>query len=258
MKILLLDTSAIYTKVLKDELSKISDKIWIASDEKEAIALLDEHLITLVISGMQLMNCSGIDFFDSVNLHFEAGERKADVPLFLFVSADDLQSLEEKLAHTSSLGVIARNFKTGSFVTQLIEKLLDFIKLKHFSLLIVDDSDVNRQTLKHILDRAGFPILEANDGSQALVLLEQNKENVGAVISDNYMRIMNGIELFEKMRTIHDYSKIPFILLTAETSVDQIKAWRERGIRYFLTKPFSNEDILFEICKCILKKNPTH
>lgn len=106
------------------------------------------------------------------------------------------------------------------------------------SVLLVDDNSVNQQVAIAVLQKQGFLVDIANDGSQALTLFKSNDYDI--VLMDCQMPIMDG---FEATRNIRSYEsaygmpRTPIIALTANVSDDDRRACLESGMDDFLVKP---------------------
>lgn len=109
------------------------------------------------------------------------------------------------------------------------------------TLLIVDDSKSYRHLLANILSQWGFHVLQAQDGMQALTILNENSINV--VISDWEMPEMDGGELCRQVR-LHDYGHyIYIILVTARQTTDDLVLGLESGADDFLSKPIHQSQL---------------
>ncbi len=117
--------------------------------------------------------------------------------------------------------------------------------------LIVDDFATMRRILKNILKQLGFKnLLEADDGTTALESLEKNR--VDLIISDWNMPKMTGLELLKTVRANEEYSKIPFLMVTAEAQKQNVIEAVQAGVSNYVVKPFTAESIS-EKLKKILK-----
>jgi len=110
-------------------------------------------------------------------------------------------------------------------------------------ILVVDDEDIQRITVRDDLKEAGHEVLEASNAEDALEMLGDNE--VGLVVTDNQMPGMDGMAFMSKMKKL---DPAPYVVLvtgygTVETAV---KAIRE-GAYDYLTKPFSTEELLLVI-----------
>jgi len=105
-------------------------------------------------------------------------------------------------------------------------------------ILIVDDDPDIREILKDRLEPLGHPILTAENGKQALELV--NKEDPAIMFLDLQMRVMDGMEVLKELK---DYDNIEIIMITAHGTVDSaVKAMKE-GAYDFITKPFSMDHL---------------
>jgi two-component system response regulator FlrC len=96
---------------------------------------------------------------------------------------------------------------------------------------------------------AGYPTLEAGDGSAALQQLK--KAPVGLIISDAQMAPMDGYTLFEEVKI--RYPGVPFILMTAYGIIERAIALLRAGATHYLLKPFEPASLIAEVEKHILK-----
>jgi two-component system cell cycle sensor histidine kinase/response regulator CckA len=80
------------------------------------------------------------------------------------------------------------------------------------TILVVDDSDLVRRLLVRTLKRAGFLVLEARSGAEAMRRLENHSGAVDMLITDLSLRIMQGVELFMELKARQ--AKLPVIFVT--------------------------------------------
>lgn len=107
-------------------------------------------------------------------------------------------------------------------------------------ILIVDDYKTMLRIVRNLLQKLGFSdIDEAMDGTDALAKLKGRK--YGLVISDWNMQPMTGYELLRKVRADEDLKSLPFVMVTAESKVENVVAARQAGVNNYIIKPFSAE-----------------
>jgi len=116
-------------------------------------------------------------------------------------------------------------------------------------ILAVDDSASMRQMVSFTLKSAGFDVVEANDGQQAL--LKAKDEQVDLVLSDINMPVMDGIQLVKELRAFPGYKFTPILILTTESSVDKKIEGKKAGATGWLVKPFNPEQLLATIKKVL-------
>lgn len=107
------------------------------------------------------------------------------------------------------------------------------------TILIVDDIDINREILCEIF-KEEYSILEADRGELAMELLHKKKDEICVVLLDVIMPGMNGFEVLGQMKEKGLLSKIPVLLITAETSMDVEKKGYQMGVSDIIRKPFDS------------------
>lgn len=112
----------------------------------------------------------------------------------------------------------------------------------HVSLLVVEDDPAMLIALRDILNGAGYQVISAGNGEEALKALESHKPAL--ILSDIMMPIMDGIELFEAVRKQPYGSTIPFIFLTARGTREDIFAGKTLGVDDYITKPITSRELL--------------
>ncbi len=107
---------------------------------------------------------------------------------------------------------------------------------KDMHILVVDDFYTMTQLVRGLLKSLGFRnIEEARDGGSALQKMAE--QNYGLVISDWNMKPMSGIELLRAIRASGD--NVPFILVTAENTVENVLEAKAAGVNGYIMKPFN-------------------
>lgn len=110
------------------------------------------------------------------------------------------------------------------------------------SILVVDDSPSMRQLLGVTLRSAGYQVIEACDGQEALDYAR--KHPVDLVLTDVNMPQMDGITLIAQLRTLNHYYLTPLLLLTTETSPERKLHGKQAGATGWITKPFSPQQLI--------------
>jgi len=114
------------------------------------------------------------------------------------------------------------------------------------SILIVDDSGAVRSVVRKLLTQLGFQNLdEASDGESALAKISE--KHFGLVISDWNMEPMSGHILLENVRANKQYANLPFIMMTADPSIEKIVQAKHAGVTCFIKKPFRAEELQAKI-----------
>ncbi len=116
-------------------------------------------------------------------------------------------------------------------------------------ILAVDDSASMRQMVTFTLKGAGYEVVEASDGLEALQKAKTGK--VDLVLTDVNMPNMDGITLIKELRALPNYKFTPILTLTTESGAGKKGEGRAAGATGWLVKPFSPEKLLATIKKVL-------
>ncbi|WED23405.1 response regulator [Vibrio sp. JC009] len=117
------------------------------------------------------------------------------------------------------------------------------------TILIVDDSDSLRQVVSIALSGVGYTVLEARDGKEGLLQLNDNR--VHLIISDFNMPNMNGIEFVRNAKQINKYKFTPILMLTTESQKHLVEESKKAGAIAWMLKPFRPEKMIDTVSKLI-------
>ena len=117
------------------------------------------------------------------------------------------------------------------------------------NIITVDDSASVRQMVSFTLKGAGYTVMEAGDGKEALAKLAGSKADM--VITDLNMPNMNGIELIKALRANPAYKFVPIILLTTESQDSKKQEGKAAGATGWIVKPFKPEQLLSVVKKVL-------
>ena len=150
-------------------------------------------------------------------------------------------NIEDAIASADRQMYIAKNYK-NMVVTEWDEngkkkeENSASEKLKQ-QILIVDDSEINREILKEIL-KEDYRILEAANGEECLEQLERSGTGISLVLLDIVMPEMDGFEVLAAMNQNHWIEDIPVIMISSEDSDSYIRRAYEMGVSDCISRPF--------------------
>lgn len=116
------------------------------------------------------------------------------------------------------------------------------------TILTVDDSASVRQMVRYALSDAGYSVIEAVDGKDALAKL---REPVHLVITDLNMPNLDGIGLIRCVRANSAYKGIPILMLTTESQDSKKQEGRAAGATGWIVKPFATQQLLAVVRKVL-------
>lgn len=117
------------------------------------------------------------------------------------------------------------------------------------SILTVDDSASMRQMVKMTLGGAGYQVIEAADGREALS--KAGGGGVDMVLTDLNMPNMDGLTLIRELRKMPAYRGVPIVFLTTESDEGKKVEAKQSGATAWITKPFKQEQLLAVIKKVL-------
>ena len=124
---------------------------------------------------------------------------------------------------------------------------------KNMNVLVVDDYQTMIRIIKNLLKQLGFSnVDEALNGQAAMEMI--NSKKYGLVISDWNMEPMSGLELLKTVRATtsnENISKVPFIMVTAESKTENVIAAKQAGVNNYIVKPFNAETLKTKIAAVI-------
>lgn len=115
-------------------------------------------------------------------------------------------------------------------------------------ILIADDSTSIRQMVRFTLEDAGFEVLEAEDGVEAVTQLAPG---IDLIITDLHMPNLNGIGVVKAARK-HEHCKfVPIIVLTTESEISRKMEGKEAGATGWIVKPFDPQRLMAVVKKVL-------
>jgi class 3 adenylate cyclase len=168
----------------------------------------------------------------------------------LLLRLDDLC----RFAETAS----SPNIDLGADLTDMIRGVVNSLPVRPTSavergtFLVVDDNEINRDLLRRWLEREGHAAVAAEDGFQALAML--NDQPVDVILLDIIMPGLNGFQVLERIKAHERLRDVPVIMISAFNEVDSVVRCIEMGAEDYLTKPFNPVLLRARISACLEKK----
>lgn len=117
------------------------------------------------------------------------------------------------------------------------------------TILAVDDSASMRQMVSFTLKGAGYNVVEAVDGADALT--KAKAQAFDCVVTDVNMPNKDGITLIKELRALPNYKFTPMLMLTTESGMDKKQAGKDAGATGWIVKPFNPDQLLKTIKKVL-------
>lgn len=130
-------------------------------------------------------------------------------------------------------------------------EISDVVVLPAPTILIVEDDEVTSYMLEFLLQREGYTVTKANDGKEALKLIESSKP-FDIVLLDIMVPYINGFELVSHIRSQPAWEKTPILMLSGKSQEKDIIKALDSGATDYIVKPFQPGEVLARIRKAAL------
>lgn len=120
------------------------------------------------------------------------------------------------------------------------------------TVMVVDDSASIRQVMNLTLKKAGYDVIEACDGLDAIGKLDGASQRVNLIVCDVNMPNMDGISFLKSLKEKQNHRFTPVIMLTTESQESKKQEGKAAGAKAWVVKPFKPEQMLEAVSKLIL------
>jgi CheY-like chemotaxis protein len=121
------------------------------------------------------------------------------------------------------------------------------------NVLVVEDDKIMGQMVAEILKDAGFEVKTATSGAAAFEVLQQHP--IDFIVLDILLPQMNGFEIYSKLQADPETKHIPVMVSTAWADDRHREKAAQLGIRHFLPKPFTEDELLYEILTLLIESS---
>lgn len=216
---------------------------------EEALKIIKSTQVDFLSTSQELLELKGLDLIKEV--------RKLDLyqPIISLISSYVDKEFVETAYKLGADIVLPKQFSKGDVRAGFFRIFQpgDYLK----SILIIDDSAINRHLLVQPMKKYNFQILEAESVTEALEVLEDNFMNIVLVVSDENMEDGNGSNLCYQIRKSPQMATIPFFLLSAESEENLKKLRNEVWLNGYFVKPV-NPRLIVEVAKVFQKNWHSH
>lgn len=139
---------------------------------------------------------------------------------------------------------------------QLKERILEYLAVRtlkvtrNYRLLVVDDEEIARSNLEHILKKEGYDVSLAEDGAEALKHMESTQFDL--ILTDLLMINVGGMELLEKVKDRFPNTEV--IIFTGHATLPSAVEAMKKGAYHYLAKPFNIDEIRAKVVDALARK----
>lgn len=216
-----------------------------AGNPMEARLVLEQKRVDLVLLDVMMPLADGYTFCKAL----KEDARFKSIPV-IFCTAK--ASREDIAAAISAGGIdyIVKPF-TKDIVLAKVAKVLQAVNsARRGTILVVDDDGPTRNIVRYFLTHAGFSVIEARDGLEAVAALAK-APGVNLVLMDIGIPRVDGMTLTQKLREHPKYRTIPIVFCSARGEDEVRNKAAELGAAGYIVKPFTREVFLAEIEKAV-------
>ncbi|MBL4845088.1 MAG: response regulator [Planctomycetes bacterium] len=240
--ILIVDDSKAVLELASSALQRAGYRVVTTTNPIETATLLRQECPDLVLMDVGMPGLGGGQIVSTLQrFDFAAGCQ------LVFFSGLESEALEKLVEDCGAHGFIrkASPFDPVRLVRQVRSHLIERPALTRGRAMVIDDSRAMRRLLSRILSSLGYDVETAVHGKEALAQLEASSEPVRVALVDLHMPEMNGLEFVIECRGREPaLARMPIVLVTSETDMDQVRRVLEAGADEVILKPFDQQAIV--------------
>lgn len=244
-KILVVDDSMLIRKAIQYELSRLGAHVTQAKDGLEGLEKAHQDAYDLIISDVDMPRMDGFTLCEKL----KADPATAKTPVVICSSQDSEEAIDKGF-HAGADGYLPKSDGSAGF-RRAIRDVLDRADIvRDRIIMVVDDSSFIRSGVSDELTKAGFQVVTANNGKDALDKLESGT-TPDLIISDLEMPILGGMEFLRTLRQHDIWHSIPFVVMTSMADQGTIRRLYRAGAAAYIPKPFNAPHLVHTVEKLL-------
>jgi polar amino acid transport system substrate-binding protein len=272
IRVLVVDDNASAREILSSMLAGFGLRVNQAGTGETALALLeqaeDNDPYDLVIMDWKMPGMDGIETTRAI----QADDHLANVPTVIMATAYGREEaaqeatgvdigafLSKPVTHSTLLNAILQATGQDSLVERRVDSRREEVdaaiaKLRGARVLLVEDNEINQELALDLLSSHGLRVEVANDGQDALALLE--KESFDGVLMDCQMPVMDGYTATRRLRQQKRFRDLPILAMTANAMASDRDKALNAGMNDYIAKPINIRDMFSTMAKWITPSQP--
>lgn len=240
-QILIIDSSIAMRKGFKTLLAPLEANFLEASNGQQGLQLLAEQHVDLVITSIDMPQMDGLELCR----HITSSPDTQSIPVIILSSFDTDVDIDNAIQAGAAAYIEKREARSRLHDT--VQKVLAIAcseKPEH-TIMVVDDSRPIRTLVQKGLMEAGFHVMTAGNGKEALEQIKEQRPDL--ILSDINMPEMDGIALCEALHVDPALSTIPFVVMSSVSDRDQMRRIIKYGATDYMVKPFNIDEMVIHI-----------
>lgn len=268
-RVLVVDDNSVARDIFVRQLSALSCRVGTVSSGRKAIAVLNkttpEQAYDLLILDWQMPGMNGLQVAEELLERFP----REELPAMVMISAHGNDVVRDQAAQLGFAGYLTKPMTMAQLSavlqTALRGQLLASLgeektaikggagqrqmekDLKGRTMLVVDDHDINRQVVRQLLEYSGMVAREAASGREAITCLEEDGDQIDAVLMDIQMPELDGLATTRIIRQRASWAKLPILGVSANILPADQQACLAAGMDDFIGKPIDMAEMLAKL-----------
>ncbi|WP_411826345.1 response regulator [Luteolibacter sp. AS25] len=265
-KILIAEDNPLMAKLTRRKLEEIGFEVEVACDGSEAISCLETSPPDLVVLDLIMPNIDGVGVLEFIRSH----ENLRELPVVVVSSSDYLSGVAIAAKNAGATHFFQKGDSSISYFVEEIRKILHGDVSVPYSpkteqptpseppvtdtgsrprILLADDDRFIVRILTFLLKDAGYEVDAAVDGLDALKIASEKAPAL--MLLDSIMPEISGIEVLDHWKKSETLRHIPVIMITTDDDAQLRATALEKGACSFLQKPFTPQELLDEVSRCL-------
>lgn len=236
-KILIVEDSRSLRNILKLQLQSINAQITEAANGKAGLKKAQAEEFDLILSDVDMPEMNGLEMCRAL----KEDMKTRSIPVILLSSMEKEADIDKGF-EVGADAYIVKSTADKYLLHTIDEVLYRSIFNRDRTILVVDDSKTILKLVENGLAKAGFQVITALNGKNALELLNHMKPDL--IISDLDMPVMTGFEFRTHIAENPKLARIPFIVMSANSDRASMRNMVEKGAAAYLVKPFNMEQLV--------------
>ncbi|MGE4293059.1 MAG: response regulator [Desulfovibrio sp.] len=244
MNILIVDDSKSALYAIETLLGASGVRITTASDGLEGQAKLKQRRFDLVITDVDMPELDGIEFCRWI----KSNSSTADIPVIVLSSYESDADIEKGF-QVGADAYVPKSIAKTELIPRIEEVMHKSACVRNKTVLVVEDSRSIQSFAMEGLDAAGFKVMAANDGMQALEIIQNVTPDL--VLTDLNMPNLNGGELCRKLFSMDPSRKLPVVVMSSMGDKPVMQRLIQDGVTAFIVKPFNIDMLVLTVEKVL-------